>query len=173
MNRPSLRPLGAICVLLAGMAAFSPTPARAQDDGLTNVGAPGHWRLVGSPYTLHFNPSPEHEYVWAVGVERQRTDQWLYGLVYFSNSFGQDSGYLYLGQRYAGLLDQPPLFFQWSAGVLYGYKDAYKDKVPLNYKGFSPGLVVSLGWQFDRQIGAQLNLLGNAGLMLQLSYDWH
>lgn len=159
-------------ILLASMGAFSCNVALAQDDSLLNLRAPGHWRVVASPYTLHFDPSDEHEYVWAVGVERQRDDGWLYGGVYFSNSFGQDSGYLYLGKRYYDLLDQPKLFFQWSAGLLYGYTDAYEDKVPLNYKGFSPGLVVSLGWQFDQQFGAQLNLLGNSGLMLQLSYDW-
>jgi len=127
---------------------------------------------VVSPYTLHFRPSEEHKTVWAIGVERQRDDGWLAGATYFRNSFGQPSGYLYVGQRYRGLFDRPPLYFQWSAGLMYGYKDKYEDKVPLNSNGFAPGAVASLGWQFDRHFSAQLNLLGDAGLMLQLSYDW-
>jgi hypothetical protein len=64
------------------------------------------------------------------------------------------------------------LYWQWSAGLLYGYKGAYKDKVPLNYKAFSPGAVVSIGWQFDPQLSAQINAVGTAGLMLQFAYDF-
>ena len=74
------------CALVAPAAA-----AQAQEPSLFN--GPGHWRLVVSPYSYHFNPSPEHEYVWAVGVERQSDNGWLYGGSYFSNSFGQPSGY--------------------------------------------------------------------------------
>ncbi|MCU0813580.1 MAG: hypothetical protein MUC32_04385 [Burkholderiaceae bacterium] len=132
---------------------------------------PGYARIVTSPYTLHFDPSPEHEYVWGIGMEWQRPDNWMFGLVYFSNSFGQPSTYLYGGQRYYNFLGRPKFFLQWTAGVLYGYVDEYEDKVPFNYDGFSPGVVLSAGWQFDRNWSAQLNLLGNAGLMLQISYD--
>lgn len=108
-----------------------------------------------------------------MGVERQLDAGWLAGASYFTNSFGQPSGYAYAGQRYTGLLGPPPLYLQWTAGILYGYKGEYKDKVPLNYGGFSPGAVVSLGWQFNRESAMQFNLLGDAGLMLQLSHDFH
>jgi len=121
---------------------------------------------------VHFNPNLAHKPVWAVAIERQRDDHWLYGGSYFSNSFGQDSGYLYLGRQYPDLLDRPQLFFQWSAGLLYGYKGSFKDKVPLNYKAFSPGATASVGWQFDPQFAAQIALVGTAGLMLQLSHDF-
>jgi hypothetical protein len=107
-----------------------------------------------------------------VGAERQSDNGWLYGGSFFSNSFGQPSAYAYVGQRYGGLLDQPPLYFQWSAGLLYGYVGQYKNKVPLNYHGFSPGAVVSLGWEFNRQYSVQANLLGDAAVMLQFSFDW-
>ncbi len=134
--------------------------------------APGHWRLVGAPYTRHLHQKPEYRYVWGVGIERQRDDLWLYGATYFSNSFGQDSGYLYIGRQYPNLFDVPPLFFQWTAGLLYGYKGEFRNRVPLNYDGFSPGVVISLGWQFDEHFSAQLNKVGTSGLMLQLSYNW-
>jgi hypothetical protein len=150
-------------------------PAQAQLETLSElarVDAPGHWRWIFSPGMVHYNPSPEHRHVWAMGAERQRDDQWLYGFSYFSNSFGQDSGYLYVGSRYPGIFGRPPLYFQWTAGLLYGYRGSFKDKVPLNYRGFSPGAVLSLGWQFDRHVGAAINLVGTAGAMLQVSYDW-
>ena len=131
-----------------------------------------YWRLVGSPYTFHFSSDPDHEPVYAIGLERQRSDKWFWGGTYFSNSFGQPSGYLYVGQRYGNLFDVEPLFAQWSAGLLYGYKEPFEDKVPFNHNGFSPGAVFSLGWQFTKQFSAQANLLGFSALMFQLSFDF-
>lgn len=151
----------------AALGAAAPCGALTLDAGLD----PGHWRLVASPGMVHFNASDEHRWVWAVGVERQRDDGWMWGGVFFSNSFGQPSGYAYVGHRYAPVLDQPSLFAQWSAGLMYGYVGEYQDKVPFNVRGFSPGAVLSLGWQFDARLSAQMNLLGSAGLMLQVSYD--
>jgi hypothetical protein len=162
----------------AGALGTGALPAHGQIremlEDVLDVEAPGHWRLAVTPGMVHWNRSPPEPYkhVWGVAVERQRGDGWLYGGSYFSNSFGQDSGYAYLGRQYPDLLDKPQLFWQWSAGLLYGYKGAYADRVPVNYKAFSPGLVVSLGWQFDPQFAALINVVGDAGLMLQLSYDW-
>ena len=62
---------------------------------------------------------------------------------------------------------------QWTAGRDVRLQaGAYEDKVPFNYNGFSPGLLLS-AWagQFTREFSAQVNLLGSAGLMFQLSYD--
>ena len=46
-----------------------------------------------SPYTAHFSPSDEHEYVWLAGFERERSSGIVAGFAYFSNSFGQPSVY--------------------------------------------------------------------------------
>ena len=145
--------------------------ATQADDGPGLLG-PGHWRALVSPFSLHFRYSPEHKYVWALGVERQRDDNWLAGASYFSNSFGQPSAYLYVGKRYPQIFGQPELFAQWSAGLLYGYRGQYKNKVPLNYRGFSPGALVSLGWQFSQQTSATVHMLGDAGMMVQLAYEF-
>jgi hypothetical protein len=171
------QPLQAACVsavcCVAGGSLSGAAQARAEEEhGLLEVAAPGFWRSTVGPYTVHLHQKAEYRYVWAVGVERQRDDLWLYGLSYFSNSFGQDSGYLYLGRQYPALFDEPKLFFQWTAGVLYGYKGAFANRVPLNTDGFSPGVVISLGWQFDEDYAVQLNKVGTSGLMLQFSYNW-
>ena len=164
----------AACTLLTGLFASLPASAQGQEkDDTSRFDGPGHWRVLASPYTHHFHYSEEHRYVWAIGAERQADTGWLVGASYFSNSFGQPSAYVYAGERYAGLLNLAPLYFQWTAGILYGYVGQYKDKVPLNYGGFSPGAVVSLGWQLNRESGMQLNLLGDAGVMLQFSHDFH
>jgi hypothetical protein len=146
--------------------------ALAQNGESGDMIGPGHWRLTVAPVSTHFRYSEEHQNAWAIGVERQRPDDWLGGAAFFSNSFGQPSGYVYVGKRFPGLFDQAPLFAQATAGLMYGYVGKFESKVPLNYNGFSPGAVVSLGWQFNAQFATTVHLLGDAGLMLQLSYDF-
>ncbi len=131
----------------------------------------GHWRWVVSPFSHHFRPSEEHRQVWAIGVERQRGDNWIAGASYFSNSFGQPSSYLYVGKRFPTLFDHPQWFGQASAGLMYGYRGKFQHKVPLNYRGFSPGALLSMGWQFTPRLATTAHMLGDAGLMFQVSYD--
>ena len=200
MYLPFIRPLGAAFLFAASVASMAqpadvPTPAVASaapepagpsawdrvggavsEFGTTISdkqawGERSHWRIAVSPSAPHIRYSAEHEYVWAVGLERQRADDWLAGGSFFSNSFGQPSGYVYLGRRYPNLWDVEPLFFQWSAGLLYGYVGKYKSKVPLNVAGFSPGALVTLGWQFNPQWSLAVHALGDAGLMFQIGYD--
>ena len=133
---------------------------------------PGHWRLVVSPFSHHWRYSAEHTSVIALGVERQVNDRWLMGGSAFRNSFGQPSAYVYLGQRHDGIWQTPPLYFQWSAGIMYGYVGKYQSKVPLNFGGFSPGALVSLGWQYNREASVAVHALGDAGVMLQLAVDF-
>jgi hypothetical protein len=159
----SLRLSLALCTALMAASAHS-----AEGPGLLGE---GHWRLVVSPFSQHFRPSDEHRHVWAIGVERQRDDNWLAGGSYFSNSFGQPSAYLYVGKRFPQLWGEPKLFGQLSGGLLYGYRGAYEDKVPLNNNGFSPGALVSLGWQFDKRTAFTAHMLGDAAIMFQLSID--
>jgi hypothetical protein len=175
-----------LCTVGAALAA---SPARAADsdswfdgqaigqtlDSITDPEAwteQGHWRLAYAPTALHFRPSTEHRHVWAIGVERQRPDNWLAGFSYFSNSFGQPSAYAYVGRRFDGILEGvPPLFAQASVGVLYGYKGKFKNKVALNFHGFAPGALVGLGWHFTPSASLVVHLLGDAGVMFQFGYD--
>jgi hypothetical protein len=170
MKRYCTRPARAflLACLGAGVAAAQAAPGDGSDRFFGN----GHWRVAVSPWSVHFAPSEEHKPVVALALEWQRDDDWLWGGSYFTNSFGQPSAYVYLGQRIGHLLEvQPQLFAQWSAGMMYGYRGEYQHKVPFNSNGFSPGLLLSLGWAFDERSSAQINLLGSAGLMLQISYE--
>jgi hypothetical protein len=126
--------------------------------------------LLVSPYSFHWRPSAEHRRVWAIGVERQTGDASLLGASYFSNSFGQDSAYVYYGQRYQGLWGRPQLYAQWSVGMMYGYKGNYEDKVPLNNNGFSPGALLTGGWQLTREHSLAFHMLGDAGVMFEWAY---
>ena len=42
--------------------------------------------------------------------------------------------------------------------------------MPYNYKGFSPGFVPSLGYQFTDKIYGELDLLGNSALMFTVVF---
>jgi hypothetical protein len=150
----------------APAAAVERLPAALPDSG-------DFWRLMASPYTVHYHKDNEgeHEPIYMIGLERQRSDGWVWGGVYFSNSFGQPSGYVYLGEKVTGFSRWDKLFVQWTAGILYGYKEPYEDKVPFNYKGFSPGATLSLGWQFTRDFSFQAVALGSAGMMFQFAID--
>lgn len=162
------RPQGPFFFICIAVVATLGSPARAAD--LNIFDEPGHWSVLGSPYTGHFRPSPEHKKVWALGVERHRDDGMLAGAAYFRNSFGQPSAYVYVGRSYEGIFGEPRWTAQWSAGLLYGYKGKYKNKVPLNVNGFSPGALVSTGWKLTNDVSASLHLLGDAGVMLQFGW---
>lgn len=129
------------------------------------------WRVTASPYTYHYSRDPNHTHVYMLGAEHQRADGFVVGGSLFQNSFGQPSTYLYVGQRFDRLMGVAPLFAHVTGGLLYGYREPYQNKVPLNYKGLSPGFVPSLGWQFTPALSAQLNFLGNSALMFQFSAD--
>lgn len=157
--------------LLAALgAALCVAPTMAQTPLLEDTGV--IWRLGMSPYTYHWSHDTDHRDVYMIGLERQDADKVVWGAAYFRNSFGQPSGYFYGGKRYDGILSREQLFAQWTAGMLYGYKPPFHNKVPLNHNGYSPGAVFSLGWQFSPTYSAQVNVLGTAALMFQVSADF-
>lgn len=154
-----------------GLAVASSASAYDWGDGFSLTRKQGdQYSMLVSPYAQHFHPSPEHKHVWLVGVERERADQSLAGAAFFSNSFGQPSVYLYpWGQTYRDLLGKEQLYVKWTAGLLYGYRAPYEDKVPFNHNGFSPAIIPAVGWQFESRYTVQLNFLGLNGAMLQFS----
>jgi len=80
---------------------------------------PGFWRLMGSPYTIHYHSDDDgdHEPIYMIGLERQRMDGWVFGGTYFSNSFGQPSAYVYLGEKVTDFSPWKPFFVQWTANM--------------------------------------------------------
>lgn len=165
--------MSAVLPLLALLTL--PGGVRAADDGVpvfSDDTEPNFWNLAVSPYSHHWRYSEEHRPVWAIAIERRRPDGWLAGASFFKNSFGQPSSYVYIGRSYPGMLGVAPLFAEWTGGLMYGYKGKYQTKVPLNFGGFSPGFLLSAGWQFNRRMSTQFNLLGDAAVMWQFNYAW-
>jgi hypothetical protein len=133
----------------------------AQDQVLT-------WQF--SPLTYHYSEDPEHKPVVMVGLERGYPNTKVDGLALFTNSFGQPTIYVYpWGRTYKSIFGVEHLSFKWTAGLLYGYRQPYENKVPLNFKGFSPVVIPALAYEFNPGWAAQVNILGSAGLMFQLN----
>ena len=143
----------------------NPCPAWVAAEGGSAPANDKRWDLTLSPYTLHWSDSGEHKPVVLASLDRAVAGNRFCGMSLFSNSFGQPTAYVYGGQRWDNLMGQPQLFVKVTAGIFYGYVGKYKDKVPLNYNGFSPGIIPSLGYAFTPQDSAQVLILGNAGLM--------
>jgi hypothetical protein len=155
---------------MLGLAACASAALAADAEESKQPAPSGDWQISVSPYTEHFRHSNEHKPVWAVGLERGFADQSLYGLMGFSNSFGQPSAYVYYGWAFPGVLQAAPaLYLKVTVGLLYGYVSPHNDKVPLNYNGLSPAIVPALGWQFDKNWSAQVNLLGTAAVMFMVN----
>ena len=158
-------------VLIAPASAGESEKGSAAWDGFTLTEAPGdRIHALFSPYSYHYSRDPDHRHVWLVGTERERANGALAGAVLFSNSFGQPTIYAYpWGGIVKDVMGVDRLFVKWTAGILYGYRRPFEDKVPLNYQGFSPGFIPAVGWQFEGGQQFQVNLFGGAGFMLQFS----
>jgi hypothetical protein len=154
----------AIVAYLAGHAFAQQTSAAGGVDQEKKLS------LMFGPYAHHFTYDAEHKDVIMVGLEREHAAAKLDGIVLFTNSFGQLTVYVYpWGGAYHDLGGIKGLSFKWTAGLMYGYVDPYQDKVPFNYKGLSPAIVPALAYEFSPGWSAQIDLLGNAGLMFQLN----
>lgn len=155
--------MGSIVALLA-LPVLAQEHTRAEQPGVPVV----NWQF--STYTYHYAPDDNHKNVYMLGLEREHPDAKLDGFALFTNSFGQPTVYVYpWGGVYREIGGVEHLSLKWTAGLLYGYKGPYQDKVPFNHDGFSPALIPALAYEFKPGWSFQVNFLGTAALMFQLS----
>ncbi len=130
------------------------------------VEAEPYWYVQTSVYTRHWSPEPDHNNNQdLIGLERHRADSYLWGASTFRHSFGVRSTYVYGGKRYdfAGT----PFHAKLTAGLLHGYRNEYRDKIPLNRFGIAPAIIPSLGVNYGR-VGADFVILGTAAGMINV-----
>lgn len=148
-------------MLLSGVSARAAEPEAPADDVT--------WQLVVSPWTHHYRDSPEYRPVWALGLERETADHAVSGLALFSNSYGQSSAYLYYGHVFNNVTSwTDSLYVKLTAGVIYGYVHPHEDKLLLNYHGFAPAIIPTLGWRLGHGWSVQANFLGTAAVMFSV-----
>ena len=124
------------------------------------------------PYLYHRNKEPYHNNEpMLVGVEWESASRWEIGASYFENSFYQPCIYVNAGKRWFWRSADDGLYLKLTAGPLYGYKEPYEDKVPLNNNGLGFAIIPAIGYQYQRA-NAQLVILGTAAVMLTFGYDF-
>lgn len=129
------------------------------------------WRFRTSLYTKHWNPDPEHvNHSKLLNIEFVTGERWLYGFAHFDNSFGQPSQYLYAGYSWP-VLGKDWAYFQLTGGILHGYKEPYKDKIPLNNLGVAPAIIPSLGLRYKR-VFTELQVLGTAAITVTAGFSF-
>jgi len=158
-----------ICRLVVAMQLTVSLAATAAESGLIT---PGDVLMVQfSPYSVHFEKGPEHTgHPWLIGVEWQDKSRWLAGYSYFNNSFDQKCHYLYGGYTFSLGETFKNWYIKVTGGLLYGYKEPFEDKLPVNYNGLAPVIIPGVGYKYHR-FNAQINLLGANGFMFTFGYD--
>ena len=122
--------------------------------------------VFASPYTHHWTASPEHRPVVAISLSQLLPNDRFCGVSLFRNSFGQPSAYAFTGWQAPTLWPAVPgVYGTITAGILYGYVGQYKNKVPLNFGGFSPVVIPALGYRLSPTVAVELQILGTAGVM--------
>jgi hypothetical protein len=104
------------------------------------------WYIFTSLYTKHWDDDPEHvNNQKLLGGEAMMANNWVFGLAWFDNSFGQNSQYLYAGYS--------------------GYKEPYEDKIPLNGLGVAPAILPIMGFQY-KWFATELSIAGTAAVTI-------
>ena len=130
-----------------------------------------HSYLYSSLYTKHYDPDPDHVNDQnMIGLEVQTTDNRIFGLSLFDNSFGQESEYLYAGYKYRAF-NSDQWYFKLSGGLIHGYKEPYEDKIPLNDLGVAPAIVPTIGVQY-KNFAAEFSQLGLAAGMITAGFKF-
>lgn len=119
------------------------------------------YNLTTSLYTRHWNPRQEHNNdSRLIGLECQTNDT-MWGIALFKNSFDQDSQLVYWAKIFS-LEEYVPvsgLRSKWLFGLIHGYKGKYENKIPLNQLGIAPAIAPTIGIT-TRYLEADLVFLG-------------
>lgn len=142
------------------------------DQAAATADSSGYWAFA-SPYTYHWSDenAKDHRSVFALSVSRQLPNQRFCGASLFRNSFGQPSAYAFTGWLWPNPIKaHPEVYATVSAGIIYGYVGEFKDKVPLNFGGFSPVVIPTVGYRLTPQLAVEVQILGTAAVMFGTSW---
>lgn len=127
-----------------------------------------HTLVQTSLLTRHFDPQPEHNNQQnLIGLELHNPDRWLAGAAWFNNSYDQPTWYVYAGRELPlwQFSQEFHVRAKLTGGLLHGYKDEYRDKIPLNHLEVAPVLLPSIGVRWKR-VESDLIVFGTAGMMV-------
>jgi hypothetical protein len=157
-----LKLAGAIAVSLGTMCSAHAQASPGEPSKPENYS----WYFQTSVASRHFHPSPEHNNNQRLlNLEWDNNGDYLLGAAVFRNSFGQPSQMLYVGKKFRPLASTQELYLKLTAGLVHGYKDQYRDKIPFNSRGTAPVIVPAVGYCY-KVVCSELVVFGTAGAML-------
>ena len=145
---------------------------RLEDDvDVGPVETHGTWHFRGGLYA-HWNGSDEFKGPHIlVSIERYRSDNWIYGLALFNNSFDQFSQYYFTGRKWHPFQKRPNLDLKLTVGLVHGYEGEHYDTLPVRWGGsWGLGVVPSLGHKKDKT-NYEVSVLGAGGLLFSIGRD--
>lgn len=125
-----------------------------------------HQQLINLEYYLPPDNQPfKHQFSdWRDDLS------WLVGAATFKNSYDQQSLYIYGGSRYDWpVSENTTAYAKLTAGLLWGYRGEYKDKIPFNHFGIAPVALPAFGVQYRK---AHIELLPFAAAGMMINIGW-
>ena len=162
--RPSRTVLLSLLLILTALFAVpglaEKNPGSQWSPGLKRLSAEESY-VYTSLYTTHYDPEPDHVNDQnMLGFENGIGGTRLWGLAMFDNSFGQESQYLYLGQKWRAF-ESDQWYYKLTGGLLHGYREPHEDKIPFNDLGIAPAIIPALGYR-NKSFFAEFSQLGLA-----------
>lgn len=155
---------------LAAVVCFV-SPASGEDTPAPEP-AGARWYLQTSYYTKHFHSDPAHNnHQHLVNLERIGADNALVGGAFFYNSFDQPTEYVYVGKLWRPFDRAPLVHFKLTGGLIHGYKQDYRDKIPYNQHGIAPAILPAIGIS-GKNFATEAVFFGIAGVMLTAGFYW-
>jgi len=165
-NRTPFPLLGMLAaVLLASCSGIAAEEIPQEQTGGAGNWHIHEWKLQTSLYTKHFDPDPNHvNHQKLIGIEAVCENDWLFGVAFFNNSFGQSTQLVYAGKQWR-LFDSRFWYVKLMGGLVHGYEEPYEDKIPLNGLGTAPVILPSLGFRY-RRVFIETNMAGTAAVTI-------
>jgi len=113
------------------------------------------------PYTHHQGRGPYNARPNFRALEWESPQRWTMGGAAFSNSFGQECWYAFAGKRFILKHRSGRFFAKVTGGLMHGYQSPHRGSVPLNFKGYNPAILPSVGYQY-KNVNFQLVVFGRA-----------
>ena len=158
------------CALACGLAqAQSPPPADAATEQAADPWRTDRFYLETSLYTVHFHSDPEPRQSARSSSSASGTSpsNGCSARRFSTIRSANRRNTIYGGWSYRPFGLAQPFYLKVSAGLVHGYKDQYRDKIPFNHSGIAPAIVPSVGYCFGR-VCSEVVVFGGAGLLWTL-----
>jgi hypothetical protein len=142
-------------------------PCHAHAATIDSIGGTHYdFALQTSVATRHFHPSStQNNHQDLLNLEWNYKDDYLVGAATFKNTFEQTTELVYWGKKFRPVDANQDLYIKVVGGLIHGYKDEYKNKIPFNKYGTAPAILPSVGYCY-KQVCSELIVFGAAGAML-------